>query len=157
MMTRKFSDVVGKFCQDTPKRIDMACVKITRLLFKTVIEYTPVSDGTGHEGRLVGNWQTMINGYNHLQQARYSPTRSGPLRRMQSTVNLGTFLRDDAYVTMTNSTDYAYRAEYLGWREYPYAGKKGLDGMGSPYRMVARGMLDITTKLRSATSISAIY
>lgn len=147
-MTRKASDVVSKWVKATRKSVDAKCVRIIRELFTLVIERTPVSEPKwGHSGRLVGNWQTTLNGFNYSLQNQYSPNRSGPLRRMQAVVKLGTFVNGDAFITLCNGTHYAYRAEALGWpldgvnhEGWYWSGRVG------PYRMVGLSILDITKK-----------
>lgn len=141
-MTKKFSEVINKFCQSTPDKVDLKCVTMTRELFRSIILKTPVSDRE-HKGRLVGNWNVKLNGFDFNTSNKFSPERSGPIRRMESIVKKGIFYGDDVWVTMSNGIEYAYRAEYLGWPE-----TEGWSGKVGPYAMVRNGVLEVVTKYR---------
>lgn len=112
-MGKSFAAQVSLSRKATEERIDFACVKITRELFNGVIDATPVKDGW-----LVNNWQTGLNNFNVQLSSRPAPTKSGPRRRMEATVNKGVFMGKDAFVTMSNATEYAHRIEYLGWSRF---------------------------------------
>lgn len=140
-----FSESISKTIQKQKKQIDANLCNLVRELMHSIIDYTPVGKqwyGNRYNatpGELVNNWQPAINSVNSNLQQRAGPNKTGAHRRVDGVVKNGTFTKD-AFVTFTNATPYAFRAEYAGWPAPEWSGATG------PYRMVGKGIADILSK-----------
>lgn len=137
-MPGNFSAQVELSKKLTEERIDFAVTKIARELFNTIIEKTPVGESPTR-GTLVNNWQAAVNSFDESLSSRPAPSRSGPSRRMELIITKGNFLAKDAFVTLTNATDYAWRAEFGGWTPPQWRGTP-------PYGMVRLSLAEIASK-----------
>lgn len=148
MASRKsFTEQMAKAIEKQKKVIDETCCQISRELFKLVVEYTPVGKDNywgiyypnAKPGTLVNNWQPAVNSINLSTQQRAGPDKSGAIRRIDGLIKNGSFIAD-GYVSLSNSTPYAYMAEYIGWPKPKWRGVTG------PYAMVRKALTDTTSK-----------
>lgn len=148
MARKSFTDSISKSVEKTKKQIDWTMTKIAKDLFVSIVNYTPVGnpDVDPHPGLLVNRWQVGLNSVNTNVQQRPSPTKSGPLRRIDGQVQRGIFLKD-GYISFTNSSEYAWRAEWGGWNSGATAGEGRWTGT-EPYHMVEKSLIDIASKYR---------
>lgn len=137
-MAGDFSASISLFREATEQRIDFACTKIARELFNEIIEKTPVGESPTR-GTLVNNWQAGVGVFNTQFQSRPGPDKQGAKRRMELIITKGSFLGKDNFVTLCNSTEYAWRAEFGGWEPPRWKGTP-------PYAMVRLSLAEIASK-----------
>lgn len=148
MARKSFTESIAKSTARTKKDIDYTITSIAKELFKCIVNYTPVGNPEvdPHPGQLVNSWQVGLNSINTNVQQRPSPTKTGPLRRIDGQVQRGIFLKD-GYISFTNSSEYAWRAEWGGWNSGVTAGEGRWTGT-EPYHMVERAFIDVASKYR---------
>lgn len=145
MAKKSFSDKLKAITTKQKKEIDKSICSLSRELFHSIIEYTPVAAEWmsarygATPGWLVNNWQPAINSVNLSLQQRVGPNKTGAHKRVDTTIVNGSFLKD-GYVTFTNNVPYAFRAEYAGWPAPQWSGTVG------PYGMVRKSVVDIMSK-----------
>lgn len=148
MAKKDFASSISKFVEKAINQIDWNATKIARDLFHATVEYTPVGDKSidPHPGLLVNNWNPAVYSYDFGRQQRPGPSKTGAHRRIDAIIQRGIF-RKDTFVTLCNSTEYAWRAEYGGWNFGQTAGEGRWLGT-PPYRMVSKAISEIANKYR---------
>jgi len=118
-------------------------------IFETVsektIEYTPQPSmfpnaafwATGH---LVNQWYPAINDFSNEVNDIASDNGNGSLGRVYSIMKQKPFKGKDAYITLTNNVDYAYRAEAIGWPQGENPTGWKWSGRVQPYFMVSKAI-----------------
>lgn len=107
------------FAEDIQRNIDKALInmsdnlnEITGKLFYGIRQDTPILTGV-----LTNSWYTAVGSHDTTIGSAPDTNGSASTSRIASTLASNPFLGKDNTVTMTNSVDYAYRAEYIGWRK----------------------------------------
>lgn len=148
-MTRlSFSEKLKQIAKKQLKEVDAITCNISRDLFHTIVDKTPVGlpeyPGGKYNpspGELVNNWQSAVNSINTNKQQRPGPNKTGAHKRIDTTIVNGSFVKD-GFVSFTNSTSYVNLAENIGWPEPTWTGKTG------PYMMVKNSIADILSKYK---------
>lgn len=86
-------------------------------LFTTAVVESPSPAGQGEysKGLLANQWYSMIGGFSSALTSATNPNGADSLSRIKATLASLPFYGKDNVVTLTNNTNYAYRAEVLGW------------------------------------------
>ena len=104
-----FFNAIKRFAEETPVEIAAETAKMTRGIFNTVIDYSPILSG-----RFVGNWQfgpTDV-GFSTLDKSTWLAKQA----EVNALFTTEYFLKyDKAY--MINNVDYAKNVEELGWQK----------------------------------------
>lgn len=113
-----FFDAIKRFAEETPQEIAEESAKITRDIFSTVIDYSPVDTG-----RFVANWQIETEVFN--MSVVGTSTKSEKVAEINKKVTKDYFLTN-SHIYMYNSVLYAFKVEYNGWnpptpKHLPYA------------------------------------
>lgn len=138
-----FSDKIKKSIKNTKNQIDWGITNLSHDLFHLIVDKTPVGrelDGDDSPGMLVNNWQPAIGRIELKLQQRPGPNKQGAHRRIDGVVQRGNFMKDN-FVTFSNSTEYAWRAEYGGWEEPRWNGSP-------PYYMIRDSLIEISSKYK---------
>lgn len=142
MAKKSFLDSISKFTEKAKNQIDWNATRIARDTFHATIEYTPVGDKAvdPHPGLLVNNWNPAVYSYDFGQQQRPGPNKTGAHRRVDAIIQRGIF-NTDTFVTLCNSTEYAWMVEYGGWPEPRWRNTP-------PYGMMRKAISEIVNKYR---------
>lgn len=104
-----FFNAIKRFAEETPKEVAEETAKVTRGVFNTIIDYSPMDTG-----RFLGNWQfgpTDVN-YSTLEKSTWLAKQA----EVNALFTAEYFLKyDKAY--MINNVFYAKRVEELGWQK----------------------------------------
>ncbi len=125
-------------------QINTSVLEVATDLFKHTITYSPVLKGV-----LINNWYTATNGATNMSfvEASRSKTGSDSLARVAALVASREFAGKDGQISLSNSTPYAYRAEYVGWpADDPES--KNWSGKIGPYAMVRKALVVTSTKYK---------
>lgn len=134
--------------------INLKCYEIAWELFTSVVKLTPSPSNPGKysKGLLANQWYPKEGSASAARSAALSSTGADSLARINAVAKNGTeFYTRDGKITLTNNTDYAYRAEFLGWPKPTWRGEDGdagFGGGGKPYRMVARSLIAVSAKYK---------
>lgn len=150
-MKKSFSDKLKQITQKQLKEVDETICDISRDLFKTIVDKTPVGKSEyvtasgkvwfNIPGELVNNWQSAVNSILLKIQSRPGPEKTGAIKRIDRTIVNGSF-KKDGFVSLTNSTPYANMAENIGWPAPRWSGRTG------PYFMVKNSIAEILAKYK---------
>lgn len=89
------------------------------------------------KGLLKNSWYVQVNGIDNTVGTIPNVTGADSLSRIKAVITTLPFYGKDGYITVTNSLDYAYRANYLGWPE-----GEGTNGWVWSGRVPAYGMVE---------------
>lgn len=125
--------------------INRSVVEVAADLFKNTVKESPVLKGV-----LVNNWYTAegagVTDFSFVDANR-SLTGTDSLARVAALVASRQFAGKDGEISFSNSTPYAYRAEYIGWPEDD-PDSKGWTGKVGPYAMVRKALVTTSTKYK---------
>jgi len=135
-----FGASIKAFGDKTKREVNDKIVEIAMELFTEIVKETPVDKGV-----LINNWYTGTgsqynNSYNENMTDRSGMASYGQIATLRSYKG---FLGTDSTVSMSNSTPYAFRAEYAGW---PQA--DGWSGRVGPYAMIAKAFIQVVPKYK---------
>lgn len=140
-----FADSIRINVMKMKAEINRGVLEIATDLFKNTVTYSPVLKGV-----LVNNWYTAEGaGSVNLTfvDANRSKVGTDSLARVAALVASRQFAGQDGEVSFTNSTPYAYRAEYIGWPEDDPESKNWTGKVG-PYAMVRKALVTTSTKYK---------
>lgn len=140
-----FTDSIRKSIKTVQEDINTATNKIAIDLFTEVVKRTPIADGTfGPPGTLVNNWYfgQGIGNYNTSFSASPNPSANTSYNEIARARDSKEFIGKDGEISLTNSTSYGYRAEYIGWPKPKWSGRVG------PYAMVRNSLTVISAKYK---------
>ena len=153
-----FAKSIKEFAKNTLKRTDNECRMIALTLFSNILDYTPQqSNGAQYsKGWLVNNWRFGVAEWNKSAATKFNSKVTNPLGQERVEARLlnmlkkqGIFYKDN-YVTMINQSEYANRAENIGWpmTENPTDTWHYWSGRVRAYHMVERGFLSMPSKYK---------
>ena len=144
-----FGDSVKLSAERMQKSVnDNVLAKATEL-FNTVVSLTPtgknISFGgkAANPGELINNWYTGYGvGVSDKTYRHFAANVLGSdsYQRISEVAKSVVFVGKDSEVSLTNSTPYAFRAEYAGWPAPQWSGKS------RPYAMVRNALLKVAAK-----------
>jgi hypothetical protein len=101
------------------KSLKQASTKVSKVAsdyFKKVVEFSPDSNkGTYSVGTIKDNWYSSVASPDTSFGGTHDDVGASSLMRIYSTLESQPFLNRDNKVFLSNSTKWAYRAEYIGW------------------------------------------
>ena len=133
-----FADSIKNFNKKVKVEVSEQIIAIATDLFTEIVNETPVDEGVlinnWYAGTGVGNYNSSYNEFSTSQDGMYSRMQIASLKRYTG------FVGRDGAVSLSNSTPYAYRAEYIGWPQPQWSGRVG------KYAMVAQAFIKVITK-----------
>ena len=113
-----------------------------------IVEKSPTPPGEGgfSKGLLKNSWYVQVNGVDNTVGTVANPNGVDSLSRIKAISKVLPFYGKDGFVTLTNSTEHAYRAEYLGWPAGEGANGFVWSGRVGPYAMVQTAITNYKAK-----------
>lgn len=140
-----FAEDIRKFVEKSNKEISKNITDTAQQLFTKVVDYSPSYVGTPQaqfsKGELINNWFPFVNSMSTGIETSFSDTGESSRMRINS-IPADSFDKKDGYIALTNNTQWAYRAEYLGWEAPTWSGRVGA------YAMVRKAMNEVSTNLK---------
>lgn len=126
---------------------------VFELASEKVIEYTPQpsmfpNSALWATGLLVNQWYPAVNSFSDEQNSITSDNGNGSLGRVYKMRKEKPFKGKDAYITLTNNVDYAYRAESVGWPQGENPTGWKWTGKIKPYFMVAKAVGETAAEIQ---------
>lgn len=134
-----FADSVRIASSKIQSEVNAKIVAIATELFTDVVAGTPVLTGN-----LIDNWYAGqgIGNYSDECSPSLDTGASNSLAQIASIAESTAFMGMDNEISLANNTEYAYRAEVLGWPKPDWSGHVG------PYAMVKNAILVASSKYK---------
>lgn len=138
---------VERAAQEILGRVNERIYEVAWELFTYVVSITPSPSNPGEyaKGLLANQWYPSAGQPIIRRGTATDPFGQASLDRIDKLTkgNGNQFLMRDGRLVMTNSVDYAVRAEQIGW-----PANEGWSGRVGPYRMVALSLRRISAKYK---------
>ncbi len=134
-----FADSVNKSATKIQEQVNTKINSVADELFKTIVIKTPILKGI-----LINNWH-LGQGKGEYNRSFTSAANTGGMNsynQISKLKNSRQFFENDGEVSLTNSTSYAIRAEYIGWPSPEWTGRV------KPYAMVRNSLTIVAAKYR---------
>jgi hypothetical protein len=117
-------------------------------VFSGVVVESPDPPGVGGfaKGLLKNSWYIDTKGIDNTVGTTPNATGADSLSRIKAALGTLPFYGKDGAVTLTNSLDYAYRAEVLGWPAGEGTNGFTWSGRVGPYAMVQTAITNFKAK-----------
>lgn len=150
-MGLNFSASIDRNIQNIKQKVNDRIYAISIDLFRLIVSKSPspANPGPYASGLLANQWYPKLGDFSREVSDSTSNSGAASLARIASLRGGRGFFDRDNVLTLSNSVDHAYRAEYIGWPESEgWSGKSGGDRRGGPYRMVALSLQEIAARIR---------
>ncbi len=146
-----FADSVAATADKMLSEVNAKGIKIAIELFNETVTQTPINKlmvwrgKASNAGELINNWYVGqgVGAYNKsYSYAIADITGSGSYSRIAAISDSKEFSGKDGEISLTNSTPYAMRAEYIGWPAPNWSGAQG------PYAMVRNSLTKVSAKYK---------
>lgn len=116
-----FASDVRAFAEKAQKAMSDNTNKIVEDLFTLAVNLSPSPSNPGPYaiGLLSNQWYPSVGTPDTTMTTAISPTGSDSISRIQGLSSANAFLGKDNVVFLTNSTEEAYYADWLGWKKGP--------------------------------------
>lgn len=123
------------------------CNKVEELFVEPVKE-SPDPPGVGGfaKGLLKNSWFVQVNGTDDTVGTVPNAIGADSLSRIKAVLTIYPFYGKDAYITLTNSVEHAYRAEVLGWPQGEGTHGFTWSGRVGPYSMIRTAVTNFKGK-----------
>lgn len=138
-----FADSIRAFGQKAVVEVDEKVHAIAEELFTEVVNMSPTKPGANTaKGEFINNWMAGANRIDTSTRGSYDYSGMGSRNSIATLRGEHVFLGKDGYVTLTNSTPYAFRVEYAGWPQPQWSGRVG------KYAPVAKAFVLVVPKYK---------
>jgi hypothetical protein len=137
-----FGDSVRASANKMKQQLNDKATEIAVELYEKTVELTPVGSPTNKKhGELKNNWFVGIGSVNKSYTPNFDDNGTASLFRIYSIRKSNAFLGKDNVVTLTNTVDYGFRAEYAGWPSPKWNNTL-------PYAMMRNALTIVSTKYK---------
>jgi hypothetical protein len=141
-----FAEDIRKWEKKALEQINTSMCKAFEEVAIPAVVNSPSSSSAPHiaeysKNHLIEQWYPQIGGFSGALTAATNAYGAGSITRIKELVKLKPFYGRDNFVTLTNNTPYAYRAEVLGWPAGEGANGWQWSGRVGPYGMITRAVI----------------